>query len=231
MPYFPDLSPYTHLGGRADIVTLNVGWLSRAHRFPRAPAAPDLVRALHRCAFRGERYTMGIHRCEWCTEPDIHAHVEARSTLLGSGEIHVDHEGVCYAAPNLVVHYVQAHAYQPPPAFVAGVLARAERIALLSPAEQEALGGLGTDEQRRLAADAVERMVTASPHTWARESFVAARRGQPDWERTIPRELDDDPLVDALNVLQSLMNDACLAEEEPSARSDFLRIIERSRDR
>ena len=41
----------------------------------------------------------------------------------GNGEIRVSDGNVMYAAPTLIYHYVVAHAYLPPEAFIAAVLA------------------------------------------------------------------------------------------------------------
>jgi hypothetical protein len=212
------------------VTTFNVGWLSRAHSFPTSAPAPELVEALHRCCFRAERFAMGIHNCDICGQRASHACVADRRVGIGTGEIHIEEGGVCYAAPTLIVHYVEAHSYLPPAPFISGVLATAARIALLSTEEREALGRIGVTDQRHLACEAVERMVERSPWAWARPALAAARAGRRDWDAAIPAQFEDGVLLEVLSRLSSLMNDSWIADEPEFARQDFLGIIERSRD-
>jgi hypothetical protein len=46
---------------------------------------------------------------------------EVEGHLLGSAEIRIPGKGKVYAAPDLVVHYVGKHGYQPPPEVVAAI--------------------------------------------------------------------------------------------------------------
>lgn len=49
--------------------------------------------------------------------------MDEESVMLGSAEIWVPgREGCIYAAPTLIVHYVEAHEYLPPPEFIEAVL-------------------------------------------------------------------------------------------------------------
>jgi len=53
----------------------------------------------------------GYHFCDLC--PDRSAR--------GNGEIRAAGDGIIYAAPVLIVHYIEAHGYQPPAAFLAAI--------------------------------------------------------------------------------------------------------------
>lgn len=136
MTYFPDLAPYRYgfgplawsadgpgslepeglygwmwgADGAFDVPEVSVGWLEPPHAYPRGTMEADLVEQLERLC-RSSRYhvTRGFHPCGFCGE-----WVEG----LGSKEIRVGGDDVVYAAPNLVVHYVQAHGYAPPAGFV-----------------------------------------------------------------------------------------------------------------
>ena len=73
--------------------------------------------------------TRGFHTCEFCgadgANTEIVAHWDGHSRRLGSAEIRVTSaSGISYAAPDLVVHYIEAHGYGPPAEFVAALLER-----------------------------------------------------------------------------------------------------------
>ena len=77
--------------------------------------------------------TRGCHVCEFCARPDdliaIDQHYEDVWEMFrcGNGEIHVKSvAGVIYCAPQLIVHYVSEHQYQPPQEFVEAVLFQRE---------------------------------------------------------------------------------------------------------
>jgi hypothetical protein len=58
----------------------------------------------------------GSHRCEFCSVIS-----DGRFTR-GSSNIWIPSEGVVYVAPELVLHYVEAHNYRPPAGFITAVL-------------------------------------------------------------------------------------------------------------
>lgn len=130
MTYYPDLSPYEYLD--SDEEMLNVGWLDAAHVFPRGPVAPDFVDALLRLNKDPENQTRGSHWCEFCEGPFKDVPNPYRSSgvaSMGTAEIHaVGADGVRYAAPTLVIHYVIEHEYQPPEEFVAAAVFHAARV-------------------------------------------------------------------------------------------------------
>jgi len=59
----------------------------------------------------------GAHRCEFCPSRS-----DGRFTG-GSRNIWIPAESIVYVAPELVLHYIEAHAYCPPDGFIAAVLA------------------------------------------------------------------------------------------------------------
>lgn len=68
--------------------------------------------------------TRGIHRCEFCAEEEIWVESpDGAERMLGTGEVWIPGEGVMYAAPNLIVHYMGAHGYQPPKVYLDAVRA------------------------------------------------------------------------------------------------------------
>lgn len=110
MTYFADLAPYSYSYDRRG--QLSVGWLDESHPFPAGDVSPlflDKLKTL--CKEKIVRQTKGMHFCETCKKQS------------GSAEIEVIGEnGVIYAAPTLIFHYVKDHHYLPPEEFIQAVL-------------------------------------------------------------------------------------------------------------
>lgn len=121
--YFEDLSPYTYLvgGGRTLPSVKNVGWLARGEPFPRGTTDKSMLDKLKDLCSNPDaavNQTRGFHECPFCMET-IDLQYNGQQTPLGSAEIWVtDSNGTFYAAPDLVVHYVEAHGYMPPAEFM-----------------------------------------------------------------------------------------------------------------
>ncbi|MFF0296030.1 hypothetical protein ACFYST_20660 [Kitasatospora sp. NPDC004614] len=142
MTFFRDLSPYTY--SEREVIAdgpyfatfaptyrrVNVGWLSRWHRYS-SGAAPEgfLVRLLDIVQRQRVNGTRGFHSCGLCPPwrrqgGALTVEHQGGAVALGSSEIRVPgRAGEVFAAPTLVVHYVSAHGYLPPPSFVEAVLA------------------------------------------------------------------------------------------------------------
>ena len=122
MTYFADLTPYTYLEDSEP--ALNVGWLDAVHPFPTGKCPGELVTALTRLAENRVQQTRGRHYCEICWRAlGPKADRAALDGIArGSAEFRVPGEGVVYAAPELLVHYVKAHDYLPPAEFREAVL-------------------------------------------------------------------------------------------------------------
>jgi hypothetical protein len=121
MAYFEDLSDYTY----ADAYfyrpgTTNIGWLGLGIDFNKMePDEEPLGRIWEYCTISVAQMR-GLHLCELCSERDSNTpERDGRALLLGSAEIRVfSKSGDIYAAPNLIYHYVSAHRYRPPDAFI-----------------------------------------------------------------------------------------------------------------
>ena len=130
MAFFPDLSPYCY--HRSDIRpnTLNVGWLEINEAFPKGNASDAFIKTLWRFCKVPVVQTRGFHVCEFCNmRRDAVPLIELDGEKLksGSSEIRVlAKNGVIYAAPHLVFHYVKDHGYQPPQEFIDAVLSGPE---------------------------------------------------------------------------------------------------------
>ncbi len=122
MSYFADLTPYTYTMTIEGTV-LNVGWLDSRHPFPRGDTTAEFRHALHRLCQRPVLLTRGAHHCQFCPQEDMRVWPPTHPERVGNGEIRVKGaDGIWYAAPTMVNHYVVEHQYLPPNAFVQAVL-------------------------------------------------------------------------------------------------------------
>ncbi len=128
MAYFPDLSPYAY-GRRSHPNTVHVGWLDAVHPFRKGQVATHLVDKMKSLAASPTELYRGFHVCELCLEPPGLERVVSSTGVLdarcswcewaakrqGNGEIRVSSGEITFAAPVLIVHYVEEHGYLPPP--------------------------------------------------------------------------------------------------------------------
>jgi hypothetical protein len=108
--YYPDLTPYDY-GITEYEDALNIGWLEMGHEFSSGdfPEKQELIRKLR--AKKIENKYRGFHSCDFCPKWEI-----------GNGEYVVQWNGKTYAAPRMVVHYIEAHNYKPPQIFIDAVI-------------------------------------------------------------------------------------------------------------
>jgi len=130
--YYKDLSPFEYeaapQGGAA---TLNVGWLSTRKPFSRGDTSEQFLDELFRVVQTPWISHLGYHNCRlgscrrrtcpWGLTESRHG----QSVKLGDSVVLVEAiDGLRYAAPDLIYHYVVEHSYLPPKAFVDAALAR-----------------------------------------------------------------------------------------------------------
>lgn len=117
MAYIADLTPYNYVGEPREDV-LAVGWLSQLEPFTQGEVPPEFLARLTELVQQPVNLFRGSHQCEYCPSAGLwllRAH--------GNGEIRVvGTDGITYVAPALIAHYVAAHHYQPPQAFVHAVM-------------------------------------------------------------------------------------------------------------
>lgn len=121
--YFPDLTAYSYRPGGDP--ALNVGWLERGHSFPTGTPDAALLGRILDLAARPRNRTRRWHSCDLCDVTPVSQpscfDTSGQRVLVGDAEIWVALDGVTYAAPTLICHYIAAHSYQPPPEFVRAV--------------------------------------------------------------------------------------------------------------
>lgn len=131
MSYVADLTPgggFGSFSGQPGV--LPVGWLSASEPFSTGAVPPSVLDLLSQlaAALRGPHQcqahppgttffpavTAGVHLCEMC----VAAGDRPFSSTL---EMLIDDGGRRFEAPLMIVHYIEAHGYQPPPAFIEAV--------------------------------------------------------------------------------------------------------------
>lgn len=140
MAYFPDLATYAYprpYGDGAHSRVVHVGWLDGIHPFPKGFVDGRLTEKLKLLAAKPVELYRGRHICELCAEPSdvVKTFVPGMGKLIdahcswmrwaeqrwGNGEIRLAGEGVIFAAPVLIVHYIEEHGYLPPAEFLKAI--------------------------------------------------------------------------------------------------------------
>src|SRR5215216_897040 len=122
MTYFPDLTQYVYWSPE-DMYenVLTVGWLDIEHEFPTGKVDRSLLDKLLIVTNRERtNLTRGAHFCPWCalekwggTEPPTFK--DLRGVPGSSAEVWIlGKNGIIYAAPKLLHHYIEIHDYLPP---------------------------------------------------------------------------------------------------------------------
>lgn len=121
--YFPDLTLCRYSPGplhAADwkVSLFAVGWLKRGHDFSRGTVPSWLVHRLRRLLEQTRKRFpdltfRGVHACTLCA--DCHGLPDSNINVWIPGE------DVVYAAPAGILHYIEAHTYTPPQAFIDAV--------------------------------------------------------------------------------------------------------------
>src|SRR5215470_9027584 len=129
MTYIPDLSPYNYRAFPREPKLLAVGWLDSTIPYPKGSVAKSSISKLIRCAAQPVNLTRGFHVCQFC------------NTARSKGEIRVvGANGIVYAAPVLISHYIEKHEYKPPDQFLEALETMAEpgkKVAIISALQRE----------------------------------------------------------------------------------------------
>lgn len=119
--YFQDLTPYTYLNREPVSNVLAVGWLDAEHGFARGAVPGGVLERVLALCFKPVNPTRGFHQSPFIEPALLGYPVEykGRKMFLGSAEIRViGQQGKCYAAPNLIYHYIKDCGYLPPQEFL-----------------------------------------------------------------------------------------------------------------
>lgn len=116
-----DLDEYTGCPEDGDLgyTPLAIGFLHRKNPFATGKADKNLLPMLKPyCLEPLTVCKIGLaQKCPICNE-----RIKLDDEILGQAEIRVLGTDDIYAAPNLIYHYIETHAYIPPPEFIDAVL-------------------------------------------------------------------------------------------------------------
>ncbi|NVB82873.1 MAG: hypothetical protein HOV81_31135 [Kofleriaceae bacterium] len=158
--YYPDLGPDCQIAVGPAVRA--IGWLERGKPFAVGPVDRQFVARLKQHVTDAGKWlpviAMGPHFCD----------LGACDGNGGTSNVIVPAETCVYVAPELILHYVETHQYEPPHEFIAAVLACPEQssdayVAKLLPfASTWHLDEVGV---RRIAARAPEHRKAAAEAT------------------------------------------------------------------
>jgi hypothetical protein len=130
--YFPDYSPYAYGHGSHPGV-VHVGCLDNVHSYSKGAVDARLIEKMKFLVSKPVELYRGIHICELCAEPPDLVKTNLPNPVVidpncararwvaqrsSNGEIRVSREGIIFAGPVLIVHYIEAHNYLPPTEFL-----------------------------------------------------------------------------------------------------------------
>ena len=125
MSYFEDLSPWQFAGVTHDALKA-VGWLDAGKRYSKGAVTSQFFEALLQLLVQPWQPVVaaGRHGCSLCRFSGGPGQITfgGATVTIGASNVYVPGDGVIYVAPSLVVHYVDAHEYQPPIEFMEAVL-------------------------------------------------------------------------------------------------------------
>lgn len=122
--YYKDLTSYEYYLPFKLSNVLNVGWLDKNFDFAKGHTSSEFLGKFNKILeeegiFKGRvNQIRGVHPCNFCGAHKFH------SPFIGSCELWIPSKGmgIYFAAPSLVIHYIQQHSYCPPKIFVESVL-------------------------------------------------------------------------------------------------------------
>ena len=124
MAFYCDGTLYQYLSNPRPQGALNIGWLDNNHQFATGIIDVCLVNNLK--SFLGHRVnrTRGYHYCDFCGVNSISTTVFNNNLIkLGSGELRIVSwsSGAIYAAPDMIIHYIESHHYLPCDDFISAI--------------------------------------------------------------------------------------------------------------
>jgi hypothetical protein len=116
MASFDDLQPCNYFGDSFSRLLRAIGWLENGT--PYATGSVDLRVFSKLVELQKDPWQpgvfMGVHGCDLCVY---------KSEASGTRNLFIPANGFAYVCPELIVHYMNAHAYAPPAEFCTAVLA------------------------------------------------------------------------------------------------------------
>ena len=122
--YYRDLSVYRYNEELTSDSVRNVGWLSQSHGYAQGDVPEAFVERLWIFCRSSVLPYMGFHQCPFCEKDMGFLSQRGDETMaLGSAEVWaLGRNGMLYAAPNLIYHYITEHHYRPPEEFIQAIM-------------------------------------------------------------------------------------------------------------
>jgi hypothetical protein len=120
--YYPDLTPYSDHSKLMKV--FNVGWLDHLHDYAKGVVLYSVKAKLRQVMINGQdvKHIRGIQPCTICCASQSYVGTSGVQRVLGMSEIWIPSwNGIIYAAPSLIIHYIDVHYYQPPQEFLESV--------------------------------------------------------------------------------------------------------------
>jgi hypothetical protein len=122
---FPDLTPYSReIGPHTLKGVFNVGWLNINSEFPTGEVPDGFVDRLKEIAgsfgpFRPlVEQIRELPRCDVCGAIEMN---DARGGVIRNAELWIPGNGVLYASPLAMIHFIELHGYCPPEDYIDAV--------------------------------------------------------------------------------------------------------------
>ena len=127
--FFRDLTDYEYQVPRKVPNVLMIGWLDDNTEFERAEADAPFLNALRSLYPSHQVNKMrGYHKCQLCDATKNKGVMEASiGANLGSAELWIPSadKSVIFAAPDMIIHYIETHQYSPPASYKQAVIQEA----------------------------------------------------------------------------------------------------------
>ena len=127
MAHYIDNTPCSYFGPDCEPFLRAIGWLEAGILYETGPVAPAFVERLATLLVDPwiPWVCGGSHRCGLCRLTGGPGSIRIGGTEVGIGNtnLFVPSAGFAYVAPSTVLHYMDAHQYSPPAAFVEAVRA------------------------------------------------------------------------------------------------------------
>lgn len=127
MTYYPDQSNCSYFECNQPEKLIAVGWLDPVEPFIQGPLSADVFKKLTELLVNPWQpgIAMGRHECGFCRFSGGPAvfRLDNFEVQLGASNVFIPADGFLYAAPSLILHYIDSHGYSPPEDFQRAVLA------------------------------------------------------------------------------------------------------------
>ncbi|ELP31522.1 DUF7919 family protein [Rhodopirellula baltica] len=127
MTHYADLSPCDYFTSNHEGKLIAVGWLSRGHAYSKGDISAEVFARLHQLLANPWQpcVAMGAHACDFhrFTDGPCQITLDNVTAQLGVSNLFVPSGDRLLVAPSLILHYIDAYEYSPPPEFCDAVMA------------------------------------------------------------------------------------------------------------